>query len=159
MKVEWFETRRFAMYGNSTYAEMYEKYQSRTDVKLKNELGECVESISWQNAMFGTCIPIMIALIALFSSLAGILANEAARTGSSYDFFWMVENGWYIPLEMITILLILGFWSGWRLMEQSLKKRVIDDILKARDEERRYARWQAAAQGQVFHVDITMHSR
>ena len=43
-------------------------------------------------------------------------------------------------------------------MKQSLKKRVIDDILKARDEERRYARWQAAAQGQAFHVDITMHS-
>ena len=146
------------MYGNLTYGDLYEQYESWDDKALKNELGECIESISWQNAMFGTCIPIMIALIALFSSLVGILANEASRIGSSYDFFWMIENGGRIPLGMITILLILGFWSGWRLMKQSLKKRVIDDILKARDEERRYARWQAAAQGQVFHVEITMRN-
>ncbi len=146
------------MYWNAKYEEVYEKYKSWEDGELKNKLGECIEIISWQNAMACACMPTMIALIALVSSLVGILANEASRSGSSYDFFWMIENGGRIPLGMITILLILGFWSGWRLMKQSLKKRVIDDILKARDEERRYARWQAAAQGQAFHVEITMRN-
>jgi Zn-dependent protease with chaperone function len=146
------------MFGNSTYEEFCDSYTTWGDKELKNELGECIESISWHNAMACACMPTMIALIALVSSLVGILANEASRTGSSYDFFWMIENGGRIPLGMIAILLILGFWSGWRLMKQSLKKRVIDDILKARDEERRYAWWQAAVRGQVFRVDITMHN-
>ena len=69
------------MYGNSTYEEMYEKYKSQIDMELKNELGECIKSVSLHNAMFGTCIPIMIAFVALFVSRIDILSNEVARTG------------------------------------------------------------------------------
>lgn len=146
------------MYGNSTYEEVYGKYQALTDMKLKKELGECIKSVSLHNAMFGTCIPIMIAFVALFVSRIDILSNEVARTGASYDFFQLVDHGWNTTLGITIVLLILGFWAALRLMEQGLKKRVIDDILKARDEERRYARWQAAVRGQVFRVDITMHN-
>ena len=146
------------MYGNAKYEEVYEKYESLGDKELKNELGECIESISWQNTMASVCIPIMITLVALFISLVDVLSNNVAQTGAAYDFFQMVEYRWCITLGSIIVLLIVGFWGGWRLMEQGLKKRVIDDILKARDEERRYARWQAAVRGQVFRVDITMHN-
>ena len=146
------------MYGNAKYEEVYEKYESLGDKELKNELGECIESISWQNTMASVCIPIMITLVALFISLVDLLSNNVAQTGAAYDFFQMVEYRWCITLGSIIVLLIVGFWGGWRLMEQGLKKRVIDDILKARDEERRYARWQAAVRGQVFRVDITMHN-
>ena len=146
------------MYGNSMYEEVQEKYESWGDKELKNELGECIKSISLHNAIASACIPIMIIFVALFVSLVDILANEVARTGSSYDFFWIVENGWHITFGIIIVLLMIGFWAGLRLMGQGLKKRVIDDILKARDEDTRYSRWQAVIQGQVLHVDIPMHS-
>lgn len=74
------------MYGYLTHGDLYEKYQSRTDGEKRNEMGECIEIISWHNAMACACMPTMIALIALVSSLVGILANEASRSGSSYDF-------------------------------------------------------------------------
>lgn len=146
------------MFGISTYEDLYKKYEPLSDKELKNELGECIKRISLHNAMGCTCVPIMIAFVALFASLVDVLSNEVARTGASYEFFQMVENRWRITLGSSIFLLILGFWAGWRLMKQSLKKRVIDDILKVRDEEIRYSRWQAVTQGQVLHVDITMHN-
>ena len=146
------------MFKNSKYEEVYTKFESWDDKELKNELGECIKSISWQNVVFCTCIPIMIAVGAQFISLTGILAGAMAQVGSSYDFFSIVEDGWYISLGIVVVLLIFGIWSGLRLMQQELKRRVIEDILNVRDEEARYSRWQAVIQGQVFHVDITMHN-
>lgn len=146
------------MSKNSKYEAVYKKYVSWGDKALKNELGECITSIACQNIVACTCIPIMIAVGSLFISLTGILAGEMAQVDSSYGFFSIVETGKNISLGIVVVLLIAGFWSGLRLMQQELNRRVIEDILKVRNEEARYFRWQEVISGQVFHVDITMHN-